>query len=295
LSNRNEMISAKPHPCLVPFDGTFKVSKVPTLPEENQLESNSWRAKLEEEKRHLGRWQHKLYADGRYAVLLVFQAMDAGGKDSTIRHVLTGINPTGVRVTSFKHPSTTELAHDFLWRTVAHLPEHGHIGVFNRSYYEEVLVVRVRPELLLAQQLPFADSDDIWRQRYRSIVDHETHLAESGTIILKFWLNVSKEEQRQRFLRRIEQPNKRWKFRAADLNEREHWDEYMAAYEQCLQATSRPWAPWYAVPADDKAFMYWQVARLINDAFEQIAVDFPAVDAETVEELDMARQRLLIR
>ena len=286
------MFKADAHPYLVPFDGGFEVAHAPIVPEKRISESEDWKTKLNEEKEMLGHWQHKLYADDRYAVLLVFQAMDAGGKDSTIRHVLRGVNPTGVRVTSFKRPSTTELNHDFLWRSVLKLPERGEIGVFNRSYYEEVLVVRVHPHILNSQRLPQPISENIWADRYRSVVEHERHLAKQGTVILKFWLNISKEEQRQRFLKRIEQPNKRWKFSAADLDEREHWDDYMAAYESCLNATSRPWAPWYAIPADDKPFMRWQVATLINSAFEQIDVNFPMLGAEAMAELLETKKRL---
>lgn len=286
------MFQADLHPYLVPFDGGFEVADAPTTPNEDVSDSKAWKKKLKDEKERLGRWQHKLYADDRYAVLVVFQAMDAAGKDSTIRHVLTGINPAGVRVTSFKRPSTTELNHDFLWRGVLALPERGEVGVFNRSYYEEVLVVRVHPGILDSQRLPQPIGENIWANRYRSIVDHERHIAEQGTVVLKFWLNVSKEEQRKRFLKRIERPNKRWKFNAGDVDEREHWDAYMSAYESCLNATSRPWAPWYAIPADDKPFMRWQVAELINRAFAQLDVDFPTLGPEATAALLESKARL---
>ncbi len=287
-----KLFQAEHHPYLVPPKGGFKVTDAPTAPDVDVSDSKAWKKKLEDEKDKLGRWQHKLYADDRYAVLIVFQAMDAAGKDSTIRHVLTGVNPTGIRVTSFKRPSTTELNHDFLWRSVLALPERGIVGVFNRSYYEEVLVVRVHPRILKSQRLPQPISETIWADRYRSIVDHEQHLAEQGTVILKFWLNVSKEEQRRRFLKRIERPNKRWKFSTADLDEREHWEDYMSAYEDCLNATSRPWAPWYAIPADDKPFMRWQVAAIINRAFEQLDVDFPTLGPEATADLLESKTRL---
>lgn len=283
---------AHSHRFIVPFDGEFSLSDAPTSIETSELDSTDWKEKLEKEKDGIGRWQHKLFADGRYAMLLVFQAMDAGGKDSTIRHVLTGTNPTGMRVISFKRPSSTELGHDFLWRTSRVLPARGEIGVFNRSHYEEVLVVRVHPKLLAGQRIEARPDGAFWQSRFRAINDHERHLAESGTVILKFWLNVSNEEQRRRFLARIERPNKHWKFRAADLDERALWDDYMRAYEACLNATSQPWAPWYAIPADDKPFMRWQVAKLINAAFEQLGVDFPGVDSAEEAEIEAAGAQL---
>jgi PPK2 family polyphosphate:nucleotide phosphotransferase len=286
------MFEAALHPLRVPTDGGFRVADAPTSPSKDVLKSRDWKNELEGEKERIGRWQHKLFADNLYSMLLVFQALDAAGKDSTIRHVFTGTNPTGVRVTSFKRPSETELRHDFLWRTTAKLPETGTIGIFNRSYFEEVLVVRVHPEFLRAQHLPVSESPSLWQNRYRAIVEHERHLAESGTVILKFWLNVSKEEQRRRLLARIDRPNKRWKFNPADLDERPYWDAYLEAYEDCLNATSRPWAPWYVIPADDKPYMRWQVAKLVNDAFERIHPDFPELDAAALEQLEKYRKTL---
>jgi PPK2 family polyphosphate:nucleotide phosphotransferase len=286
------MFSAKPHALLVPFDGSFAVREAPTTPAKDK-DKDHWEDRLEDEVKKLGDAQHRLYADGRYAVLLVFQALDAAGKDGTIRHVFSGVNPTGLHVASFKQPSVTELEHDFLWRTTAHLPERGAVAIFNRSYYEEVLVVRVHPKFLAAQHLPEAPSSTFWDDRLRAIADHERHLAEQGTVILKFWLNVSKAEQRKRFLDRIEEPEKHWKFNARDIDERGHWDEYIEAYGHALNATSRPWAPWYAVPADDKHFMRWQVARLVNDAFEQLDVDFPTTGDDARAELKKAKERLL--
>ena len=194
---------------------------------------------LQDEVEKLGAAQERLYADGRYAVLIVFQALDAAGKDGTIRHVFTGVNPVGLRVAAFKQPTPLELAHDFLWRTTAQLPERGNIAIFNRSYYEEVLVVRVHPEYLAAQRLPDKPSAKLWAERLRAIADHERYLAEQGTVILKFWLNVSKAEQRKRFLERIDEPKKNWKFNAGDLDERDRWDDYIAAYEECFRVTSR--------------------------------------------------------
>jgi PPK2 family polyphosphate:nucleotide phosphotransferase len=208
--------------------------------------------------------------------------MDAAGKDGTIRAVMSGINPAGCQVYSFKVPSAEELDHDFLWRTAVRLPERGRIGIFNRSYYEEVLVVRVHPELLDAQRLPQRPDDlaELWRQRHESIRAHERHLAESGTVIVKFWLNVSKEEQRERFLDRIEEPEKNWKFSARDVHERGFWDAYMQAYEDALNATSRPWAPWYAIPADSKSTMRMTVAEILVETLESLDLRYPKVGPE---------------
>jgi PPK2 family polyphosphate:nucleotide phosphotransferase len=198
--------------------------------------------------------QDLLYAHNRYAVLLIFQAMDAAGKDSAIKHVMSGVNPQGCEVSSFKQPSAEELEHDFLWRTTCHLPERGHIGIFNRSYYEEVLVARVHPEILRAQLLPEEAMDDahIWKHRFQSIVNFEKHLHRNGTRVVKFFLHISKEEQKRRFLRRIDEPEKNWKFSQADIRERKLWKQYMRAYEECLEATSTDEAPWHIIPSDDK-------------------------------------------
>jgi PPK2 family polyphosphate:nucleotide phosphotransferase len=286
------MFAAKPHQLLVPFDGTFDVRKAPVSPAKDK-DKDHWQERLQDEVRALGDAQYRLYADARYAVLLVFQALDAAGKDGTIRHVFSGINPCGLHVASFKQPTRLDLSHDFLWRTTPHLPERGAITIFNRSYYEEVLVVRVHPELLEAQRLPDPPSAKLWADRLRAIADHERYLAEQGTIILKFWLNVSKAEQRKRFLERIDEPKKNWKFNLGDLDERDRWDDYLIAYEECLRATSRPWAPWYAVPADDKHYLRWQVARLINSALEDLGLDFPRPDKEGRAALTKAKARLL--
>ena len=286
------MLMAAPHRWLVPEDGSFRVADAPTKPPDNGDKTKDWKENLESEAKNLRDWQHKLYANGRHAFLLIFQAMDAAGKDSTIRHVFMYVNPCGLNAVSFKQPSPLELAHDFLWRTTVELPARGEITVFNRSYYEEVLVVRVHPEFLAAQRIPEAPSDALWTERLRAIAEHERFLAHQGTVILKFWLNVSREEQRKRFLDRIDEPDKRWKFRSADLKERERWDVYTTAYEACLNATSRPWAPWYAIPADDKNYMRWQVAKLINDAFEQLGVAFPEPTAADVADLGRAKNQL---
>jgi PPK2 family polyphosphate:nucleotide phosphotransferase len=286
------MFAAKPHPLLVPFEGTFAVRDAPTEPPKDK-DKDHWQERLDDEAKALGEAQYRLYADARYAVLLVFQALDAAGKDGTIRHVFAGVNPCGLRVASFKRPSPLELAHDFLWRTTGQLPERGTVAIFNRSYYEEVIVVRVHPQFLAAQRLPEAPSPTFWDDRLRASADHERHLAEQGTVILRFWLTVSKGEQRKRLIERIDEPNKHWKFNFGDVDEREHWEEYLDAYQHALSATSRAWAPWYAVPADDKHFMRWQVAKLVNDALEQLDIQFPQVGKDTKAALKEAKERLL--
>ena len=283
------MFAAKRHKLLVPYRGAFDVRKAPTAPGTDK----DWKDLLRDEVKTLGDAQLRLFAHDRYAVLLVFQALDAAGKDSTIRHVFTGVNPAGLRVVPFKPPSQDELAHDFLWRTVQHLPERGMVAIFSRSYYEEALVVRVHPEFLEAQKLPEPPSKTFWNDRLRAIADHERYLAEQGTVILKFWLNVSRAEQRKRLLARIDEPDKNWKFNPRDLDERECWDEYLDAYQEVLRATSRPWAPWYAVPADDKNYLRWQVAKLVNDALGQLDIDFPRVNKAARAQLKKARARLL--
>jgi PPK2 family polyphosphate:nucleotide phosphotransferase len=284
------MFAAKPHPLLVPYDGSFDARKAPTSPPKSK---NDWEKLLEDEVDQLADLQRRLYAEGHHAVLVVLQALDAAGKDGTIRHVFDGVNPAGLHVAAFKQPTPRELAHDFLWRTTQHLPERGHIAIFNRSYYEEVLVVRVHPEFLDAQRLPEPPSAKLWADRFRAIADHERYLAEQGTVILKFWLNVSKAEQRKRFLERIEEPKKNWKFNVKDLDERDRWQDYLSAYDECLRATSRPWAPWYAVPADDKHYQRCQVAKLINAALEGLDLKFPRPDDKALAALARAKARLL--
>jgi PPK2 family polyphosphate:nucleotide phosphotransferase len=240
--------------------------------------------------------QGRLYADNRYALLLIFQAMDAAGKDGVIKHVMSGVNPQGCQVFSFKHPSAVELDHDFLWRTTRALPERGRIGIFNRSYYEEVLIVRVHPEILRAQNLPREApvGDDLWEQRYRSIADFERHLHGNGTRIVKFFLHLSRKEQRTRFLDRIDDPDKNWKFSRADLEERKYWKRYAKAYEACLAATSTRHAPWYVVPADDKRNARLIVSHIILDALRRLDVHYPRTDAKRRREL-RAMRRLLAR
>jgi PPK2 family polyphosphate:nucleotide phosphotransferase len=245
--------------------------------------------------RDLSRAQSKLYASDKYALLLIFQAMDAAGKDSTIKHVMSGVNPQGCQVFSFKHPSAEDLDHDFLWRTNLCLPERGRIGIFNRSYYEEVLVVRVHSEILEAERLPdHATYDDaFWRARYRSILELEHHLSRNGTRILKFFLHLSKEEQRKRFLERIDDPDKNWKFSPGDVTERRFWKKYMKAYEACLCATSTKYAPWYIVPADDKPNAQLIVSTIILEALSELGLEYPKADARRERELQQIRRRLL--
>ncbi len=237
--------------------------------------------------------QEQLYAHRRWAVLLIFQAMDAAGKDSAIKHVLSGVNPQGCQVSSFKVPSAEELDHDFLWRTTARLPERGRIGVFNRSYYEEVLVVRVHPELLQRQGLPAeVVTPRIWEERYEDIAGFERHLARSGFVIRKFFLNVSEEEQRERFLERLDTPDKRWKFSPGDIKERTRWADYMAAYEEMIRHTSAPHAPWIVVPADRKWLAHHVVATAVVEALESINFKGPASPGPTRRELELARKAL---
>jgi len=276
------MFEANPSPYLVPFDGTFHLSEAPTKPPEDTPGKKAIGKKLKSIVAELYDLQKVLYAHDKYAVLCIFQAMDAAGKDGTIRAVTTGINPAGFQVHSFKQPSSEELDHDFLWRTTSRLPERGRIGIFNRSYYEEVLVVRVHPKILGYQKLPDPiDMQKMWLKRYESIEAHEKHLARNGIVVLKFWLNVSKEEQKQRFLARIEDPEKHWKFSSGDVEERGYWDQYMEAYEAALNATSRSWAPWYAIPADDKPYMRLQVANILAYNLKQLDLSYPNVSSET--------------
>jgi PPK2 family polyphosphate:nucleotide phosphotransferase len=239
--------------------------------------------------------QEKLYAQDTWALLLVFQGMDASGKDSAIKHVMRGVNPQGCQVFSFKAPSAEELDHDYLWRTTRRLPERGRIGVFNRSYYEEVLVVRVHPELLAAQRLPRAVSDRIWEERFADMVAHERHLTRNGTVIRKFFLHVSREEQRRRFLARLDDPRRHWKFALRDVREREHWDDYMHAYEDMLGHTSTRDAPWYVIPADHKWFARAAVAQIVVETLADLGVDYPRLDRTRREEVRAARALLAPR
>jgi len=280
-------------PYLVPFDGSFELAAAPTGPPEDSPGKKKLERELADEVERLHELQRILYAHDHHAVLLVFQAMDAAGKDGTIRAVMSGVNPAGCQVFSFKQPSAEELDHDFLWRCARRLPERGRIGIFNRSYYEEVLVVRVHPEFLDAQRIPERPPlPELWQQRFQSIRAFEEHLARSGTLILKFFLNVSREEQRQRFLARIDEPEKNWKFSERDVAERQHWNDYMQAYQEALRETSRPWAPWYAVPADDKRAMRLSVARLVADAVEGLGLHYPEVGEAELARFEALRAQL---
>ena len=249
---------------------------------------------LAEHVAHLSALQELLYASDRYAVLLIFQAMDTAGKDGAIKHVMSGVNPQGCQVFSFKHPSPAELQHDFLWRSTRDLPERGKIGIFNRSYYEEVLIVRVHREILRSEGLPDAPRHDkkVWHDRYRSIVDFERHLHVNGTRIIKFYLHLSKEEQRKRFLQRIDEPQKSWKFSLADIQERKFWKQYMKAYEDCLSSTSTKDAPWHVVPADDKPNARLIVSQIIVDALEGLEMTYPKESPKRRQELQSIRKRL---
>ncbi|MEO8377737.1 MAG: polyphosphate kinase 2 family protein, partial [Candidatus Sumerlaeota bacterium] len=237
--------------------------------------------------------QERLYASNHWSLLIVFQAMDAAGKDGTIRHVMTGVNPQGCQVFSFKQPSSEELNHDFLWRTTKSLPERGRIGIFNRSYYEEVLVVRVHPEYLIPQHIPnLVVNKDFWKDRYESIRNFEEHLSRNGTRVIKFFLNVSRQEQLERFLSRLDDPAKNWKFSAADLSERARWDDYMEAYEDAINHTASKEAPWYVVPADHKTIMRALVAKIIIRELEKMDLHFPTVTAEAMKKNAAAKKVL---
>lgn len=259
----------------------------------SSADGNDARELLQEGVARLADLQEKLYAQDRWALLLVFQAMDAAGKDGTIKHVMSGVNPQGCQVTSFKAPSPSELDHDFLWRTSSALPERGRIGIFNRSYYEEVLVVRVHPEFLDRQRLP-PDllGKNVWKHRYQDINAHERYLARNGVAILKFFLHVSKKEQKRRFLERLNDPQKFWKFSAGDVKEREHWDAYMQAYEDMIRATASEHAPWYVVPADHKWFTRLVVSTAIQARLEDLDLAFPKVDATRQAEIAACRKLL---
>ena len=285
------MFEAPKSEYLVPFDGSFELANASTSP---LTDAPRHKGKYRRESRErLNILQRVLAAGDRHAVLLVFQAMDAAGKDSTIRAVMQGVDPSGCQVFSFKKPSSLELDHDFLWRTSCRLPERGRIGIFNRSQYEEVLVVRVHPKILGYQKLPGnLNLETIWDDRLRSIRQQEEHLARNGTVVLKFWLNVSKEEQKRRFLSRLDDKAKNWKFEPKDVVERRHWDAYMAAYEEALNATSRPWAPWYAIPADDKPYMRARVSDIIVDALQSIGLRYPEPSDEERAEFAAARAEL---
>ena len=271
-----------------------KLKKWPTNVKPVYKSKEQYHQILAEHIKEMSSLQSLLYASNRYSLLLIFQGMDAAGKDGAIKHVMSGVNPQGCQVFSFKHPSAEELEHDFLWRTTRCLPERGRIGVFNRSYYEEVLIVRVHPEILSSQGLPDEShyKKTIWQDRYRSIVDLEKHLHRNGTRIIKFFLHLSKDEQQKRFLQRIDAPEKNWKFGLADIEERKFWNDYMNAYEDCLSATSTSNAPWYVVPADDKENTRLIISQIILDMLKELGMTYPKADAKRRKELESIRKLL---
>ena len=272
-----------------------KLSAWPTMVKPFCKSKKQYQKLLEEHVKQLSSLQRLYYACNRYALLLIFQGMDAAGKDGAIRHVMSGVNPQGCQVFSFKEPSADELEHDFLWRTTRRLPQRGQIGIFNRSYYEEVLIVRVHPEILRSQGLgeELRDEQTLWTGRYHSIVDLEKHLHRNNTRVIKFFLHLSKEEQRKRFLERIDEPDKNWKFSLSDIHERKFWKHYMRAYEACLNATSAPHAPWYVVPADDKKNARLIVSQIVLDTLNELKMAYPRTTAKRRRELKSIR-RLLV-
>jgi len=278
----------------VPPDEDLKLSERATKVKPFFKSKKHYHKQLDESIEELSDLQRLHYASNRHAILLIFQAMDAAGKDGAIRHVMSGINPQGCQVFSFQKPSSEELEHDFLWRTTCRLPERGRIGIFNRSYYEEVLIVRVHPEILRGQGLPEGSiaGQAIWEERYRSIADHEAHLHRNGTRIIKFFLHLSKDEQAERFKDRIDEPDKNWKFNLADVRERKRWDDYMNAYEACLNATSTAQAPWYVVPADSKKNARLIISQIIVDTMKELGMSYPTVDEKRLKELKDIRKEL---
>ncbi len=288
---------------LAPTDGTFRLENHdPAWPGPKELHAldgkqvkKRLKDYLDEQRDHLIDAQEKLYADNRYALLIILQAMDAAGKDSTIEHVMSGVNPQGCQAFSFKKPSDEELDHNFMWRCWRALPERGRIGIFNRSYYEETLVVRVQPELLEYQRLPAAPApgtDEFWQARFEDINAFERHMSRNGTVIVKFFLNVSKEEQTQRFIKRLTQPDKHWKFSMDDLEKRAQWDDYQAAYQETIAHTSTPWAPWYVIPADNKWLMRGLVLSVICETIGSLDIDFPKVAPAQMKQFDQALKTL---
>lgn len=282
-------------PVKSPFlvDDSFDIGKAVTESDDDKGKAPNVEA-LEEAVDELSKLQGKLYANDRYSVLLVFQAMDAAGKDGTIKAVMSGVNPQGCQVTAFKAPTADELDHDFLWRCQRALPERGRIGIWNRSHYEEVLVVRVHPNYLDGQRLPQRPKDlsELWEQRYESIIAAEKHWARNGCVILKFFLHVSQEEQHERFLERVSDPDNHWKFNANDLAESKNWKHYMAAYQDALRATAKPWAPWYAIPADSKSFMRRAVAEIVVETLKQLDLPYPQLGDKDRAALEQAKKEL---
>lgn len=288
------MSAIQSSPWLIRAGESCSLQDYPTRIADENKDARELKKELRRVIKKISACQRKLYADNRMSVLFVFQAMDAAGKDSTIRSVFSGVNPAGFQVHAFKKPSDNELDHDFLWRSAKALPQRGRIGVFNRSYYEEVLVVRVHEGILDGQRLPpdRAQGEQLWEERLQSIADHEKHLARNGTQVVKFFLNVSKEEQAKRFIARIDEPEKNWKFNPGDLRERARWADYQHAYEQALSHTSTDQSPWYAVPADDKARMRLEVAKLVLSHLEALPLEWPTLDADSQRSLQEYRQQL---
>ena len=293
MANRRKRIESLMTPYRVTEGKGFRLKRIDPG-DTRGLEKEEARGLLQRGIRRLAAMQDKLYAQDQWGVLLVFQAMDAAGKDSTIKHVMSGINPQGCQVSSFKTPSSTELDHDFLWRTSNALPERGRIGIFNRSYYEEVLVVRVHPSILEGQKLPKrVMTKRIWKERYEDIAAFERYLSRQGFVVLKFFLHVSRKEQEKRFLERLDRPEKNWKFSMADVREREHWNDYQSAYQDMIRATATPHAPWYVVPADRKWFTRLVVAGAIHDALDRLKLAYPTVSEAKKLELAAARAELV--
>jgi PPK2 family polyphosphate:nucleotide phosphotransferase len=278
----------------VPEGKPVHLKNWPTVAKPYYQSKKQYQKLLAEQVARLDALQRLHYASNQHALLLIFQGMDSAGKDGVIRHVMSGVNPQGCQVFSFKHPSSAELEHDFLWRTTRCLPERGHIGIFNRSYYEEVLIARVHPQILRGESLPDdrLDEQKVWQQRYESIVNLEKHLDRNGTQVIKFFLHLSREEQRKRFLDRIDDPGKNWKFTQNDIEERKYWKDYRHAYEACLGATSTKIAPWYVIPADDKENARLIVSQVILDAFEGLNMSYPKMDPARKQELETIRKTL---
>ena len=296
MRKRKTIMKIHPKDFRVRAGEEIKLKQWPTRVNRFYKSKEQYEKLLEEHKAELSDLHGLLYANSRYAVLLIFQAMDAAGKDGAIKHVMSGVNPQGCQVFSFNHPSAEELEHDFLWRTTRCLPERGRIGIFNRSYYEEVLIVRVHPEILEAERIPggMTGKHDVWEERYRSILGLERHLHRNGTHVVKFFLHLSKEEQRRRFLARIDEPGKNWKISLADIEERKFWKLYMKAYEACLAATSTRHAPWYVIPADDKPNARLIISHIVLHALKKLGMSYPEPDARRRKEL-LAIRRLLAK
>jgi PPK2 family polyphosphate:nucleotide phosphotransferase len=284
--------------CRVKRGKNLNLSKINTRPDIKKSDKNALKAQLEGDIVKISNLQNKLYAENRQSLLIILQGMDSAGKDSTIKHIMRGVNPQGVSVHSFKHPSTVEMEHDYLWRYIQHLPEHGQIAIFNRSYYENVLIAKVHPSIVLAERLPGIDSEDkigkdFWTKRYEQINYFEKENVQNGISILKFFLHLSKKEQAKRFLERIEQPEKHWKFSVDDISERKFWDDYESAYEQALRHTSKKNAPWFIIPADDKQYAHRLIGKIILEKLKSMKPSFPPIDKEEKALMMKAKAQLI--